>query len=309
MKHNRIVHAVFLTVFVMITTASCQNSVIRPTSLETVPTQIATATEIPMSTPTPHPTFSPAKIEQEITRLYFDNGGCELPCFWGITPGKTTLQELNARFSEIGTISEEDYRWDGAYKSRSITVKAPPEIDILKSKEWVFQIITLDDTVVSMVIGSEYLERTSIPRISNMLSIFGKPEEIWIEIQAFFPNEDSTSYIIALFYPSQGIRIRGSGNANILYESAQTAKFSICPQLIDETIDLIEHYPFTFQLWSPESKMSFSDLGYGYKWYDSSSSFLLDNSRSSIKADEFYTAYLNPSTEQCFDWTLGLVPP
>ena len=60
-----------------------QGNVITPTSVR------LSTMEIPLITRTPLATLSPIFREQEIEKLYFHNGGCKLPCFWGIVPGRT----------------------------------------------------------------------------------------------------------------------------------------------------------------------------------------------------------------------------
>jgi hypothetical protein len=89
----------------------------------------------------PNLTRTPAGIlpyegEKEILHLYTDNGGCQLPCLWGIEPGKTSTEEVITRFSKIGKIYEEDYRWSGEYKSRGVEIITPFEINLYNEKKW-----------------------------------------------------------------------------------------------------------------------------------------------------------------------------
>ena len=55
-------------------------------------------------TPTPLDTLEPAKALETIQSLLKDPMTCTIPCFWGITPGKTTMDEVRAFFSRLGYI-------------------------------------------------------------------------------------------------------------------------------------------------------------------------------------------------------------
>ncbi len=98
---------------------SAVNSTIQPT-LETIissPTNLqATKTVAPISTPTsaftktPSPTLTlttfaaldPKSREETVQPLLQDPMNCTIPCFWGITPGKTSMDEARLFFSRLG---------------------------------------------------------------------------------------------------------------------------------------------------------------------------------------------------------------
>ncbi|MFT3893686.1 MAG: hypothetical protein QM730_18815 [Anaerolineales bacterium] len=86
---------------------------------------------IPTLTPTPHPTLSATQTIvptlstdealQQIKELYKDNGGCDLPCWWGIVPGETTWEQTKQLLGPLG-IMKNDY----------FEVLVPREMDPLK---------------------------------------------------------------------------------------------------------------------------------------------------------------------------------
>ncbi len=51
---------------------------------------------------TPGAKLPPDEVEKKIMSLYSNNGGCELPCWWGITPGKTTGAESLSLLAPFG---------------------------------------------------------------------------------------------------------------------------------------------------------------------------------------------------------------
>ena len=66
----------------------------------------AKPTAIPTETVTfQSESFVPLSIEEEgllLNRLMTTNGGCQLPCWWGTTPGKTTEKSANENFIKWG---------------------------------------------------------------------------------------------------------------------------------------------------------------------------------------------------------------
>lgn len=65
-----------------------------PTLSPTV-TQTLSPSLTPLPSLPPLPTISFDRLMAKFEALIATNGGCRLPCFWGISPGKTTSAELN----------------------------------------------------------------------------------------------------------------------------------------------------------------------------------------------------------------------
>lgn len=79
----------------------------------TTPTAIvmlsATATARPIPTPTwtiapTGESMSAGEQQDAIELLWETNGGCEFPCWWGITPGETTVNDVIAELSPFSTV-------------------------------------------------------------------------------------------------------------------------------------------------------------------------------------------------------------
>lgn len=60
------------------------------------------ATVTPIPTRTPVNTLEPKEATEAIRRLLQEPVDCSAPCFWGIVPGQTTLDEANSIFSHLG---------------------------------------------------------------------------------------------------------------------------------------------------------------------------------------------------------------
>ena len=61
------------------------------------------AGDVPIVSLTPSPTSYPRLSREEakprIIEMLQTNAGCRLPCWWGITPGKTRWEEVHALLS------------------------------------------------------------------------------------------------------------------------------------------------------------------------------------------------------------------
>lgn len=73
-----------------------------PESPASVPASRVPPTRIPGPTCTPTPIPVPTRTADEerayVREMLTTNGGCELPCWWGITPGETTWRTVQDQF-------------------------------------------------------------------------------------------------------------------------------------------------------------------------------------------------------------------
>jgi hypothetical protein len=108
MKINKLICLVIFGLFLMgcssisvelDTTAIAQNTVL-PTETRT-PLPTATNTVLPNQTPTPILTLPPEQADKLLQELLWKNPECFAPCFMGVTPGETTLEETNLLFTPL----------------------------------------------------------------------------------------------------------------------------------------------------------------------------------------------------------------
>jgi hypothetical protein len=84
---------------------------IKPYTQTSEPTSTATVTvsptrEMSSPSPTPVPTLSSDGAHSLVIDLLHNNGGCQFPCIWNLTPGKTSTLEAGAFISEFGSITK-----------------------------------------------------------------------------------------------------------------------------------------------------------------------------------------------------------
>ncbi len=118
------IQRILFTTFITILISAC---------VSVSPTQVAAASITPNVTPispsiTPSPTITlvpldtlePAQARETIQPLSKEPMNCAVPCFWGIIPGKTSLDEARVFLSRLGFASREgkDFYSTG-YKSDS----------------------------------------------------------------------------------------------------------------------------------------------------------------------------------------------
>ncbi len=90
-------------------TASQFVSSVTPNKVVTsAPTSTKEAAPIPVPSPTDRevPTLSVEHARVRLVELLANNGGCQLPCFWGITPGETTAQQARNILAPLSSLSD-----------------------------------------------------------------------------------------------------------------------------------------------------------------------------------------------------------
>jgi len=231
-----------------------------------VPTQTVTAIQIPTLTPsltrrpptttptitptftimppptltwTPRPTLPPYQAQAMALNLLKNNGGCLLPCWIGISPGKTT--------------------WDEAYAFLSIFAdQIPGGKDDLSNVHTVrFKLSDASYNGGLETGATIYTDKGVVDRItvfpedislSDLLATYGLPSEIRIHAIGIYTMSPKGRFTLILFYKDKGILAVYDGineKSNIIH---------ICP-------DNIQGPQQIWLLWSPAKEFTFSEAG------------------------------------------------
>jgi hypothetical protein len=189
---------------------------------------------------TPLPTLSPDDAQNMVAQFLETNANCELPCWWGIQPGKTHWNEAYQFLSQfslyIGVITQKN---EAVYASVKIPV--PQDIDYAT---YLMQDYTIHD---AMVVSIKIYNFDLAPayHLPAFLQTYGKPDEI--RIRTFREEErNSQPFLMDLFYPSLGILLEYSGGG--LTDMGDTLQN--CLQGMNS--------PFIY-LWSTEDTLSFEE--------------------------------------------------
>jgi hypothetical protein len=249
---------------------------------------------------TPVPPLPYDKAQAVLTELYINNGGCELPCWWGITPGKNTWQQINTLLSPLGRISPP--------RNRQGIISY--EIYLLKPKDFMVPTISAggyddnyfspwifvkDGTVLTISINSGWISRDFDYSLAAFLKMLGKPGEIRLKVIMDLPPENSPEYYMDLFYADKGILISTNGTA----EGGEST-LRICPQEYRNGV-----FPPALTLWSPSLKITYDEvptsLFAGIGEWNPSEYHLLDDLTNGFGSAEFYKTFVDANATKCFE--------
>jgi hypothetical protein len=267
---------------------------IQPTMPTPTPTSQSIATETVISIPTPP---GESRMEQ-VLWLYETNNGCQLPCWWGITPGQTewsVAEEFLYRFDSNYDIYESSPIPRIVYYGVSVILPQKVFSDYY-TELGVLVIDGVVDTIETDVsIGDTPPGSLSQYTLSAFLSNYGEPTEVWLATYRSSPGGGPgsggiLSFVVVLFYPEQGIAA--------LYDDLGEIADDIvrgCPQ----------EYPVsTLKLWSPNTDFTFEQL------VSSSSSFNLEylslEESTEMDVTTFYETFKKPDNTTCLETPTNL---
>jgi hypothetical protein len=177
-------------------------SIVPYSSLTYTPTPtIPTFTQIPTITltPIPVPTLNKEKANQVVRELLKNNGGCILPCWFGVTPGVTPWTEARKIFESFSTIDDSgdlETRVKGNLRhiaSHGIGFKIPGE-----EREWGALLIEQDGIIVFIHVDAITAKRSGFV-LSKLLSDYGKPNQIKIWTTIHVPGNE-LPFRLVLYY-------------------------------------------------------------------------------------------------------------
>lgn len=265
--------------------------------LETTPAP--TATTEPIATALPSPTVTPTLSEEEalayFQELFKDNGGCELPCWWGITPGVTTEEEMVSTLSILDTpdvsyykngLNEEVYEY--RYEITGSAKEAYPESNTYSARIWI-----IDGKVAFIVTGADNVSEDFDYTFAGLFSGLDTPSEIRIQ-----PLVDSWQpyYYIEIFNYERGIGISYSDAFEVNGED-----LSIC--FIDAP-NGYRYFPPGLVLFSPEEQYTFEELTqrtlfYKTVLYETQGDYRLDDIAFGYSVADFYYQFGLLQSDQC----------
>jgi len=185
-------------VFILPTTSS-------PTDTDEVaPTQTATVTPIDQTTDTPSPTVLPTRATGFIVEMMTNNDGCQLPCWWGITPGETRWTDLQNSFNAQG-LSLVDGRLDLKpwmfITGYPMTISFEAEGDFIRSIELICDLEDDVDFIEGMI------DICGVYTMPEALTRFGVPNSVNLSMSRL-----DESYDLWINYDQAGISINYPGH-------------------------------------------------------------------------------------------------
>jgi hypothetical protein len=211
-----------------------------PFSNNAVPTRTPRPTQV---LPTPYPTL-PIETQNEFYELLQTNGGCEFPCFLGVTPGITPISQAilffemyeydrNLRFEQIEFY---ETQWYQGYFS---IIHGSHNISFYIDLQFV------GEKIIGLIVNSEPIlkpDRKSDRKteffvrygIIELFSRHGVPEQIYLSPTR--QGQPQSYYSLEIIYFDKKIIAKYSGFA----ELTENNKYKLCPVIGDGNIELFD---------------------------------------------------------------------
>lgn len=185
---------------------------------------------------TPLPTLSSQEPSIVVKELMEKNGGCKLPCWWGVLPGQTRWQAVEKLLSPI---ANSIYKSTGANpNSDHIEMLFPAPYPMTGEFR---QVYLVDDDVVERIeILPQQFSKYSVP--NGLIQELGVPEMVFLGGAVDQPQ----SFQLILYYPSRGVFALYSSE---LHPAQQREMLEVC--FTEDTIDYTDIF-----LWDPINSFS-----------------------------------------------------
>jgi hypothetical protein len=171
MKTKTSIYHIFIAAAFLVLAGCTPANAITPQPSETSapslpPSPSPNSTLKPTSTwpprPTPHPTLRPEKALQLLAALQDET--CKLPCYLGIIPGQTTLQDAKAILVELGGSGLGEYRRDtDGLLSYTYTLDVGEQSPGEKIISNLVTLVPKDDVVQVVIMGAGSMPSDSSP--------------------------------------------------------------------------------------------------------------------------------------------------
>lgn len=261
-------------------------------------------TQMPIPTRTPVLTLPPEEVKAVLMDLYANNGGCYFPCWWGITPGETSWEQVQESLAPLTVDSYTNTKGGITLYEFVFVIPEGMDLPTARGREGDFysyyfnpSIFVQSETVLAIDLSAGWISRDFDYSLAGLLQMLGKPEEIWLRLITDVPPEYGPEYEIRLFYPDKGILLSSGGRA-----AWQQNKLRICPQ--EHWTDI---FPPGIMLWPPNLDVAFQDINTsllgGMRNLHLDKHVLLEDLAKDFNSTDFYETYLNPKTTMCFEVT------
>jgi hypothetical protein len=279
------------------------------TSTHITSSPIATQTSVLIQTPTsipqintpieptvsPQPTLSHENAWALINDLMLKNGGCDLPCWWGLFPGKSKVQDVNSFLSTFNGIAVlNNLSADPQYISLTVPINKV-NLDIAINA-WEHNNI-VDRLFVSLQSNKHgdygweayygdpnYNQVTRKFQLSEILTNYGLPSKVLIAPGPF------DGFVILLAYMKEGFLIS--------YESPgkkAEGNYVGCPS----------ESQISVWLWSPTENLTLKEVVSNTPFGDVDATtidyFKPIDETTKMSMDEFYKIYKNPENHLCVE--------
>lgn len=211
----RSIQLIIVICFALLTALACTEPAVQPADItpegvhsETVsPTPSLTASPELTATISAANTIEPQQAMDRVVELLSENGGCELPCWWGIEPGSTAWPDAEAILSPVASRIHL-YAQRSSLSLYDVLVPVPKEIFPVRL-EYRFEVEGDVVQKTEVIVGN--VDRY---RLSKLLNDFGAPREVWLTTYSK-SRAGSLPFAMVLYYPDRGILAQFGNEATV----------------------------------------------------------------------------------------------
>jgi hypothetical protein len=243
------------------------------------------------ATPVAVSTLPPDEAETSLNELLDSNGGCRLPCFWGIRAGVTDDQEARKVLEPLGGISDLNY-----FQLDNLTISPRLSVDDITIHFGITTLLKNEvvDTVyffarplitketdegpeaVFLFNSVPFGEKLSSYMLPSLLSELGVPENVMISTMGEYPDHryGQGHFKMIILYPDKGVMAMYTTEMEIVGKDVRGC---------------LANNPVELYLFSPGNRTAFFEAlsERSINW----SQFLSIEEAASITLDDFYTAF------------------
>jgi len=205
--------------------------------------QVTPTFPFPMGTEVswPEPALSASDWQARYDQMMQTNSGCQLPCWWGITPGETTIQEAQEHLHELLP----DIRCYHYYGQRicglaNSTMVNSHQVDLNTDIGVLLEEIT--------IVGIQTHVSANYFTLSQVIEQYGAPPEAWILTHPDYGNNNILYFEVLLYYPNISMVAR-------YWTLSAEKKLDTVQACFGPT------EPAEIWLWRPDKPSPFEDLG------------------------------------------------
>lgn len=221
------------------------------------------------------PTLSVVDSAEIVNDLLLYNGGCKLPCFWGVVPGTTEWNTAKAFLQTFAEIREGKHY---SIKVRESEYHHTSLIEFNVEK----------NVIIEITVGLPFTRNFTIEKV---LTDYGKPDEVYLLTYRNSPTNPIPSFLI-LSYQHQGI----------------LAQYEFESQKVNDNDFLICSQPIGPSLWLRSPQKMLSDLEINQSVFGEEPSLILQkiDEVSDITIEKFYNEFKENSA--CFYTPINIWP-
>lgn len=163
-----------------------------------------------------------------------ENGGCELPCWWGIVPGETNIEAISEQFLPLGfeRLEELEQLYVVLQREGLVWLEGWKRLYALGSGSGIIVEFTVENDIIEFIKvrgGKEnegFVDDWGHYSLDQVLTRYGIPSQVLV-YHLSQAHAGPPSYHLLLFYERLGIQIDYVGVAQYPIDE----KIQVCPDL------------------------------------------------------------------------------